>query len=345
MLHSGFCPTAFLATFRLKRFSQYLMPVFLTALACLSSCRSKHSDREKPSRIVAIATVGMVADLVRNVGGDLVEVEQIMGAGVDPHLYKSTRDDVAIILSGDIVFYSGLLLEGKMSGVLEKLSKRQRVIAVTDDIDRKRLLSSQDSGDHYDPHVWMDVSLWTQCAVRIANTLSEFDPEHAEVYRSNLQAYQARLSALDEYAKSTVETIPKESRLLITSHDAFNYLGRAYGLEVVGVQGLSTESEAGLQHINQLVDTLVERKIHAVFIESSVSQKNIVALVDGARARGHKVDIGGELYSDAMGTQGTYEGTYIGMIDHNITTIVHALGGTAPERGLNAKLSMKGSHD
>jgi manganese/zinc/iron transport system substrate-binding protein len=287
----------------------------------------------------------MVADVVRNVGGDHVDVEQIMGAGVDPHLYKSTRDDVAIILSGDIVFYSGLLLEGKMSSVLEKLSKRQRVVAVTDDIDRMRLLSSQDSGDHFDPHVWMDVNLWSQTATRIADSLSELAPEHAEIFHDNLQTYQKRLSALDAYAKTAVETIPKESRLLVTSHDAFNYLGRAYGIEVVGIQGLSTESEAGLQHINNLVDTLVERNVHAVFIESSVSQKNVIALVDGARARGHSVKIGGELFSDAMGTQGTYEGTYIGMIDHNITTIVHALGGTAPPRGLNGQLSEERSNE
>jgi manganese/zinc/iron transport system substrate-binding protein len=291
--------------------------------------------------IRAVATVGMVADIVRNVGEQRVEMVQVMGAGVDPHLYKATRDDVQTIMRGDIVFYSGLMLEGKMVDTLLKVSRTKPVYAVTELIDEKYLLEPAEFAGHYDPHVWMDVSAWSSCVDAVASALAEFDPPHAAEYKSNAQAYREQLAALDEYGKRVMATIPKDRRVLITSHDAFNYFGRAYGLEVQGVQGISTESEAGLQRINELVDLIVGKKVKAVFVETSVPRKNIEAIVGGARARGHEVVIGGELFSDAMGEEGTYEGTYIGMIDHNITITARALGGEAPERGLNGKLSAK----
>jgi len=289
--------------------------------------------------IQAVATVGMVADLVRHVGGDHVDVTQMMGAGVDPHLYKATRDDVATIMAADIVFYSGLMLEGKMSDTLVTIGRRKPVYAVTELIPQDSLLEPDDFSGHYDPHVWMDVAAWSRCVDAVAAALSEFDPEHAEEYASNAREYRKRLQRLHEYGQTSLGSIPESSRVLITSHDAFNYFGRAYGLTVLGIQGLSTESEAGLQRINELVDLLVERKIGAVFVESSVPRKNIEALVDGARSRGHNVVIGGELYSDAMGAPGTYEGTYEGMLDHNITVVTRSLGGDAPAGGLNGELA------
>lgn len=288
---------------------------------------------------MVVATVGMVADLARQVGGDRVQVTQIMGSGVDPHLYKATRDDVRAIMEGDVVFYSGLMLEGKMADTLIKVARNKPVIAVTERLDPSQLLEPEDFAGHDDPHVWMDVSAWMQCVTVVADTLSEFDPEHAETYRSNAADYQAQLQVLHQYAIDSLGSIPAERRVLVTSHDAFNYFGRAYGLEVLGIQGLSTESEAGLQRINQLVDLLVERKIRAVFVESSVPRKNIDSLVEGAQAKGHDVIVGGELFSDAMGPEGTYEGTYLGMLDHNITTVARGLGGDAPERGLHERLS------
>lgn len=291
------------------------------------------------ARMTAIATIGMVADIVRQVGGDHVAVTQIMGSGVDPHLYKATRDDVQTIMSGDIVFYSGLMLEGKMADTLIRVARSKPVIAVTEQLEESELLEPDDFEGHWDPHVWMDVSAWSRCVTVVSEALSKADPEHSSHYQSNAEAYRAELKALHEYGLKSIASVPEDSRVLVTSHDAFNYMGRAYGLDVQGVQGISTESEAGLQRVNELVDMLVERNVRAVFIESSVPRRSIDALVEGAKSRGHEVTIGGELFSDAMGESGTYEGTYIGMLDHNFTIVTRALGGDAPERGLNGKLS------
>ena len=289
--------------------------------------------------IDAVATVGMVADLVRNVGGEHVEVTQIMGAGVDPHLYKPNRDDVQTLSRGDIVFYNGLMLEGKMADTLIKVGRGKPVVAVTEGIDESQLLEPEDAPGHFDPHVWMDVAAWSHGADVVAEALAEFDPQHADDYRRNAAAYREQLAELHEYGRKAIDSIPRGSRVLITSHDAFNYFGRAYGLEVLGVQGLSTESESGLQRVNELVDLLVDRQIAAVFVESSVPRKNIDALIEGAKSRGHEVVVGGELYSDAMGPSGSYEGTYVGMLDHNITTVTRALGGSVPPGGLSGTLS------
>ncbi len=321
----------------------------LLLLAALTSCgggetvngsSSSGSDtRSVQYPIQIVATVGMVADIVRQVGGGHVDVAQICGSGVDPHLYKATRDDVQAIMSADMVFYSGLMLEGKMSDTLVKVAQSKPVIAVTEKIPEDQLLEPEDFAGHYDPHVWMDVMAWSQCVMATSAALREYDPDHAADYQRNAENYVARLLELHEYGLKSIATIPESSRVLITSHDAFNYFGRAYGLNVQGVQGLSTESEAGLQRINELVDLLVDQKIGAVFVESSVSRKNIEALVDGAKSRGHQIIIGGELFSDAMGSEGTYEGTYIGMLDHNMTLVARALGGQVPHRGLNDKLA------
>lgn len=304
-----------------------------------STSTASNSLRQGNTPIHAVSTVGMVADIVRNVGGDEVDAQQLMGAGVDPHLYKATRDDVQTIMQGDLVFYSGLMLEGKMTDTLVRMARTKPVYAVTELIDEQALLEPQEFAGHYDPHVWMDVAAWAQCLDAVAGALSDYDPGHAAEYRANAQAYREQLDELDKYAKRVAATIPEDQRVLITSHDAFNYFGRAYGLDVQGVQGISTESEAGLQRVNELVDLIVDRKIKAVFVESSVPRKSIEAIIRGAQSRGHRVTIGGELFSDAMGPDGVYEGTYIGMIDHNITTVVRALGGDAPQRGLNGKLS------
>jgi len=311
------------------------MLLAMTAAGC-NAAGSAHAPRYP---IQAAATVGMVADLVRNVGGPHVEVTQLLGPGVDPHLYKATRDDVRTLSSGDIVFYSGLMLEGKMSDTLVKLAHNRPVIPVTEQIDPTQLLEPEDFQGHYDPHVWMDIAAWSQCVDAVSAALAKLDPAHAADYQANAVKYQRELARLHEYGRKAIGSIPKGRRVLITSHDAFNYFGRAYGLEVQGVQGISTESEAGLQRVNALVDLIVEKKVPAVFIESSVPRKNIDALVEGAGAKGHQIVIGGELFSDAMGEAGTYEGTYLGMLDHNITLVARALGGEAPAKGLNGKLS------
>lgn len=279
----------------------------------------------------------MVADLVREVGGERVNVKQLMGAGVDPHLYKATRDDIQLLSRADIVFYSGLLLEGKLDATLRKLGAKMPVCAVADRIQGLKTLASEDNHEHPDPHVWMDVALWSKGLPVIADALSKLNPEWSSEFEARSRSLNARLVALHEYGRAVIGSIPKERRVLITSHDAFRYLGQAYDLEVIGIQGISTASEAGLQQINRLVDLLVERKLNAVFVETSVPQKSIQALVDGARARGHEVKIGGELFSDAMGEEGTYEGTYIGMLDHNLTTIARGLGGQVPDGGFRGR--------
>jgi manganese/zinc/iron transport system substrate-binding protein len=284
------------------------------------------------------ATVGMLADIVRNLAGDRATVTQIIGAGVDPHVYNPTRSDLATLLKADVTFYVGLLLEGQMGDALEKIAKRRQVINIGDRLPTEFLLEDAGAG-HPDPHVWMDVQGWIQAVAAVSAALSEFDPTNAVRYKANAGAYTAQLTELDAYAKKVMASIPTDRRVMITAHDAFNYLGRAYGIEVVGIQGLSTESEAGLKDINRIVGLLVAQQIPAVFVETSVSDKNVKALIEGAAARGHRVKIGGELFSDAMGKAGTYEGTYIGMIDHNVTTITRALGGEAPAGGWQGKLS------
>ncbi len=286
------------------------------------------------------ATVGMVADIVREVAGDSAAIRGIIGEGVDPHLYKPTRGDVAALLSTDIVFYSGLMLEGKMAGALHKIARRGKpVYPVTELIDKQFLLEPPEFAGHYDPHVWMDVSAWSRSVDAVVVALAEFDPPNSEKYKSNAARYKKELEHLNAYILKVIASIPKSQRVLITAHDAFNYFGRAYGMEVLGIQGISTESEAGLQDINRLVDIIVERNISAVFVETSVAAKNVQALIEGASYRNHHVIIGGSLFSDAMGQAGTYEGTYLGMLDHNATIIARALGGSAPEKGLLGKLN------
>jgi len=290
--------------------------------------------------IQVTATVGMVADVVRIVGGERVNVTQICGAGVDPHLYKVTRDDVRTLMQADIVFYAGLMLEGKMADTLVKLGRAKPVVAVSEAIDQELLLQPDDFAGHDDPHIWMDVSAWAQSVPVVADALVRLDPAGEAGYRARATAYQAKLAELHAYGQQALATVPAESRVLVTSHDAFNYFGRAYGLEVLGVQGISTESEAGLQRINELVDMLVDKQVGAVFVESSVPSKNIDSLIEGARSRGHQVVVGKkQLFSDAMGASGTYEGTYIGMLDHNITLVARGLGGTAPATGFQGKLA------
>ncbi|RME40801.1 MAG: manganese transporter [Planctomycetota bacterium] len=292
---------------------------------------------KRPLRIVC--TTGMIADIVAQVVGERGKVESLMGPGVDPHLYQPTRNDVARLLRADVVFYNGLFLEGKMAGTLERIGRRRPVFAVTDVLDRSYLSFPEAFEGHPDPHVWMDVTAWKRCTEGVAETLASFDPDGAEQYRANYRRYAETLDRLDAYARRVLGTVPKARRVLITAHDAFHYFGRAYGVEVRGIQGISTESEAGVQDVNRLVELIVRRGVRAVFVETSVPDKHVRSLIEGARARGHKVRIGGRLFSDAMGKPGTYEGTYVGMIDHNATTIARALGGSPPPRGMNGKLS------
>lgn len=305
-----------------------------------SKTDSANSSTERQYPYTAVATVGMIADIVQEVAGEKARVNGLIGEGVDPHLYKPTRGDVVALNEADVVFYNGLMLEGKMADVLVRAARGGRsVYAVTEAILDQGDYVMTDEAEHYDPHVWMDVQGWIRASQVVAESLGEFDPANQEYYLARAGEYVKQLRALDEYAKTAVASIPESQRVLVTAHDAFSYMGRAYGLEVRGIQGLSTESEAGVKDIEELVSFLVDQSIPAVFVETSVADKNVRALVEGAKARRHELSIGGALFSDAMGPSESYEGTYIGMIDHNITTIVRALGGEVPEKGMNGKLT------
>jgi manganese/zinc/iron transport system substrate-binding protein len=310
----------------------------LAAGALAAVCAAGPGAARAGQPLQVVATTGMIADAAREVGGDLVEVQALMGPGVDPHSYRQTRSDIAAMTRADLVLWHGLYLEAQLEGFLLELAERRRVVAVAGSLPRNLLIGHDDYDDKFDPHVWMNPNLWARVVLAVRDALSEADPAGAETFSANAEAHLEELRELAQYATKVLSSVPADRRVLVTAHDAFNYFGSTYGFEVVGIQGISTESEAGLARIRELVDLLVERGIGAVFVETSVSDRNIRALVEGAAARGHEVAVGGELYSDAMGAPGTYEGTYLGMIDHNVTTIARALGGDAPETGMDGRL-------
>jgi manganese/zinc/iron transport system substrate-binding protein len=291
------------------------------------------------AQLTVVATTGMIADTARQIGGDHVQVRALMGPGVDPHAFRQTRSDIVAMTRADLVLWHGLYLEAQMEEFFEDLSRRRTVVAVAEGLPRDLLLAHEDYDNRYDPHVWMVPDLWQNVAHTIRDALIAADPDQADAYSTNTETFLAELETVSVYSAGVLATVPPDQRVLLTAHDAFNYFGNAYGFEVLGIQGISTESEAGLARIADLVDLLVTRNIRAVFVESSVSDRNIRALIEGAASRGHEVHIGGELFSDAMGEPGSYEGTYIGMIDHNVTTITRSLGGSAPERGMTGQLS------
>ena len=275
-----------------------------------------------------VCTTGMVADLVRSVAGERANVTTLISDGVDPHLYKPTRDDVARLLKTDVIVYSGFHLEGRMEATFEKMRQRGKTVcAVTSSIPPDKILKE---GNAKDPHVWMDPLVWAGCIEAVESTLTQADLEGREIFQANAARYRASLEAVSEWMRTAISTIPEGQRVLITAHDAFQYFGRATGLQVMGLQGLSTESEAGVADINRIVDEIVKRRIPAVFFESTLSEKNIRAVIEGAAARGQVVKPGGMLYSDSLGAPGTPEGTCEGMLRHNTRTIANALGGHVP---------------
>lgn len=288
------------------------------------------------SRPRIVTTVGMVTDIVREVVGEHGEVIGLLSEGIDPHLYKPTREDMQQLSSADVIFYGGLMLEGRMEESLKKLRTGKPVVGISESLDPMNLRKPPEFDGHFDPHVWMDVKLWSQCVDAVTTTMTEHDCKHAAEFSARAKAYQQKLRKLDDYVRQSIQSIPQQQRVLVTAHDAFGYFARAYGMEVKSVQGISTESEAGVADVNSLVDFLVDRKIGAIFVESSVSDKGLRAVIEGAGKRGWTVKVGGDLFSDAMGTAGTYEGTYVGMIDHNATTITRALGGQVPEGGFRS---------
>lgn len=290
-------------------------------------------------RLKVVATTSMVADMVRHVAGDYADVTGLMGEGVDPHLYRPTSRDLGLMIQSDILFYSGLGLEGAMQPAFQRVEKQGRVVVpITRSIPPEKLIHADQTAGHPDPHVWNDAALWAECLPEVVSVLSKADPEHADEFQANADEYRRLLLQLDAYARESISTIPEESRYLVTAHDAFAYFARAYGIQERAVQGISTESEPGVQDINLLVDFLVTHRIPAIFVEATVNSAHLQAVIEGAAQRGWMVKEGGTLYSDSTGNPGTYVGSYQGMFDHNVTTITRALGGKAPEKGLNGRL-------
>lgn len=298
-----------------------IAPLLLLLAGCGGAAEAGSTD----GRFQVVTTIGQIADAARIIGGDHVRVTSLMGAGTDPHLYVASISDVDKLRGADVVFYNGLYLEAQLEDVLEQLGERQTVVAVSAGIDPAELLPSASYADEFDPHIWFDVTLWSQAVAQVRDTLMAIDPAHAADYEANAAAYLAELAALHAYVAEQAARVPAEQRVLITAHDAFNYFGRAYDFEVLGLQGISTASEAGTGDVQQLSDFIAARRIPAIFIESSVPVRNVEAVQAAVRNRGFDVGIGGQLFSDAMGDTGTPEGTYVGMVRHNIDTIVGAL--------------------
>lgn len=309
----------------MKRYcSLLLILVFLLLAGCGRGVAANQPD---DGRLSVVTTIGQIADAAAIVGGEHVRVQSLMGPGTDPHLYTASARDVDKLRDADIVFFNGLFLEAQMEDVLEQMAERQTVVAVSSGIDTATLLPSANYADEFDPHIWFDVTLWMQTVAQIRETYVAIDPPHAAAYEANAAAYLAELEQLHAYVLAQAATVPAEQRVLVTAHDAFNYFGRAYDFEVLGLQGISTASEAGTADVQNLAAYIAERRIPAIFVESSVPVRNIEAVQAAVRDRGFDVQIGGRLFSDAMGDGGTPEGTYIGMVRHNIDTIVSALRG------------------
>lgn len=297
--------------------------LILLALLTIFSCKNEQKENGK---LNIVTTTTMITDLVKNIGGDLVNVQGLMGSGVDPHLYKASEGDVTKLVNADIIFYNGLHLEGKLVEVFEKMEKSNKTpIALAEEIDKSTLIGSDYFASNYDPHVWFNIEYFKLFANKVTKVLSEKDPENAANYTENEKIFLSKLDALQEQIKATIETLPQEKRILVTAHDAFNYFGKNYGFEVVGLQGLSTATEAGVQDVQNLSNFIIEKKVKAIFVESSVPKRTTEALQAAVKSKGHEVTIGGTLYSDALGNAGTIEGTYIGMFEYNVNTIVNAL--------------------
>jgi len=301
------------------------LAVLLISLVLVISFVGCTEKKEDNGKIKVVATTTMLADMVRVIGGDHVEVDGLMGPGIDPHLYKASAGDVSAMQDADIVVFNGLHLEGKMGEIFENLEGNDKsVVVITKGIEEKDLITDESSEGH-DPHIWFDVLQWKKSSINLYNELIEFAPEYKDDFKKNYDNYMDELDELDSYVKAQVEKVNEDSRILITAHDAFAYFGKAYGFEVRGLQGISTSSEAGTSDVKSLADYIVEHKIKAIFIESSVPAKNIEALKEAVLAQGFNVEIGGELYSDSLGTKGTDAETYLGTVRANIDTIVNAL--------------------
>lgn len=317
-----------------------LLHAALLGAAVLAGVQVASAQTQKLS---VVATTGMIADMARNIGGDSANVTGLLGPGVDPHTHRMTQTDISAMTRAELVLWHGLNLEAQMNDFMRDLAKRKRVVAVGETVPKDLLLQDEEDKTQSDPHIWMDPSLWSRAVNAVRDAMIAARPQARAAFEANAARHLKEIEAVAAYTRQVLATVPQERRAVISAHDAFGYFGRLHGFDVIGIQGISTESEAGVAKIRELVELTVSRKIPAIFVETSVSDRNVQAVIEGAKARGHALKIGGELFSDALGAAGAYEGTYIGMVDHNATVIARALGGQAPARGMNGKLAEPGS--
>ena len=296
--------------------------IAILAVIVVLGCKNNKEDNGK---LKVVVTTSMLTDLVKNIGADLIEIEGLMGAGVDPHLYKASEGDVSKLFNADVIFYNGLHLEGKLVAVFEKMDTQKTTVALGEFLAKDGLIGSDYFASNYDPHVWFNIQYFKEFSDKVTSVLSEKDPKNAASYTANNLAFQQKLDLLHTAVVNTIATLAPEKRILVTAHDAFNYFGKAYGFKVVGLQGLSTATEAGVQDVQKLSEYIIANKVKAIFIESSVPRRTIEALEAAVLSKGHQVSIGGSLYSDALGDGGSVEGTYVGMFLYNVKTIVNAL--------------------
>jgi len=302
------------------------LPLYLIVSALLlAGCGGSDAPAGAEGPLKVVTTTGIIADVAQRIAGPHAKVEALMGPGVDPHLYKASESDVRRISEADLVLYNGLHLEGKMGDILTKMARTRPVVAVTEEIPQNLLREPPEFLGQYDPHVWFDVSMWAQTLAPIVRELSALDAEHAAEFQANAAALEKELNELDAWVKAQILTVPEPQRILVTAHDAFGYFGRRYGMEVVGIQGISTLSEAGLKDVDRVVSLVVDRKVPAIFVEASVPRRSIEAVQAAVRSRGHEAAIGGQLFSDSLGAANSPAGTYPGMVRANVTTIVNAL--------------------
>ncbi len=298
--------------------------IYAIALLLVVSCKQK--EKSKNGKLQVVTTTTMITDLVKNIGGDKLEVKGLMGAGVDPHLYKASEGDVGKLFNADVIIYNGIHLEGKLEEVFEKMRHQNKeTIAVSDAIEKSTLIESAFFASNYDPHIWFDISNWKIITKFLVKKLSALDVKNAGFYQENANAYLKKLATLKEEITATINPLPIEKRILVTAHDAFNYFGKAFQFNVVGLQGLSTATEAGVKDVQKMASFIIENKVKSIFVETSVPKRTVEALQEAVKSKGHEITIGGTLYSDALGDTGTVEGTYIGMYKHNVKTIVDSL--------------------
>jgi manganese/zinc/iron transport system substrate-binding protein len=298
--------------------------IYLILVVAIIGCKQK--EKSKNGKLQVVTTTTMITDLVKNIGGDKIEVKGLMGAGVDPHLYKASEGDVSKLFNADVIIYNGIHLEGKLEEVFEKMRhQNKKTIAVSDAIDKNTLIESEFFASNYDPHIWFDITNWEIITKYLMNQLSELDSKNAMFYKENGESYLKKLAALKITITEMIDPLPIEKRILVTAHDAFNYFGKAFQFNVVGLQGLSTATEAGVKDVQKMATFIMEQNVKSIFIESSVPRRTVEALQEAVKSKGHQIEIGGTLFSDALGDFGTIEGTYIGMYKHNVKTIISSL--------------------